>query len=248
MCVLALAWRASARWRLVMAGNRDERHDRPAAPLARWKQPDHLVAGRDLQSGGTWLGVSDHGRFAVVTNLPAERPPEPGAPSRGELVSDCLLGRMGAGPSDLARLSRFSPFNLIAVNKDQAWFLSNRPKPTRKALAPGLYGLSNAGLDEPWPKTLRLKAGVESWLGSRSAPIDSLLDILADEQSGIPDWHRSERDSAGSPIFIRNPVYGTRCSTVVAIDQDGEGLIVERSFDSNGERSGEAEVRFSWPR
>src|SRR3546814_7425922 len=88
MCVLAFAWRAHPHWPLIAAGNRDELHARPAQPLARWDRPDHLLAGRDLQSGGTWLGVSEQGRFAVVTNLRGYGAPEPGRASRGALVTD----------------------------------------------------------------------------------------------------------------------------------------------------------------
>src|SRR5690606_4763458 len=115
MCVLAFAWCPHPRWRLVMAGNRDELHARPAQPLERWERPDHLLAGRDLQSGGTWLGVSEQegGRFAVVTNLRGHGPSEPGRASRGALVTGLLTGEgRYADPPDAA-LSDFNPFNLI---------------------------------------------------------------------------------------------------------------------------------------
>src|SRR5574338_934087 len=117
MCVLAFAWRAHPRWLLVAAGNRDELHARHAQPLARWDQPDHLLAGRDTQSGGTWLGVSEQGRFAVVTNLRGYGAPEPDRPSRGVLVTD-LRSRKGlyADPRD-AELSDFNPFNLIVADR-----------------------------------------------------------------------------------------------------------------------------------
>src|ERR1700754_2725628 len=97
MCILAFAWQAHPRWHLVLAGNRDERHDRPAAPLARWEAPADLIAGRDLKSGGTWLGVSEKGRLAVVTNLRGHGGPDPAKVSRGALVADLLAGEGAYG-------------------------------------------------------------------------------------------------------------------------------------------------------
>src|ERR1700722_11553675 len=126
MCVLAFAWCAHPRWQLVMAGNRDELHARPAQPLARWDAPDDLLAGKDLQSGGTWLGISEQGRFAVITNLRGFGLPEAGRPSRGILVQQFLSAEGAyAHPSD-TDLMASNPFNLITVARGEATFLSNR--------------------------------------------------------------------------------------------------------------------------
>lgn len=253
MCVLALAWRSHPRWRLVMAGNRDELHARPSAPLARWERPDHLLAGKDLQSGGSWLGVSEQGRFAVVTNLRGHGAPEPGRASRGALVTDMLSGEGRYADPGAAQLSDFNPFNLIVADRDEARFLSNRPEIIRSALAPGLYGLSNGALDEPWPKTMRLKEILLGWVVADAFRPEELLDGLREET--LPDVGLSPtgpsdipQEPALSPIFIRNPVYGTRCSTVVAIDDQGRGLIVERRYGPAGEATGETALSFSWPR
>src|SRR5438093_10047665 len=120
MCILALAWQAHPRWHLVVAGNRDELHARPSAPLARWDQPEHVIAGRDLKSGGTWLGVSEQGRMAVVTNLRGYGNPEPDRASRGALVTDVLSGDGRYADPSGAKLSDFNPFNLILVDRAQA--------------------------------------------------------------------------------------------------------------------------------
>jgi len=251
MCVLAFAWRAHPRWHLVVAGNRDELHARPATPLARWDRPDHLLAGRDLQSGGTWLGVSEQGRFAVVTNLRGYGVPEPGRPSRGDLVTDWLAGNARDDRLGEADLSNFNPFNLIVADREQAHFLSNRPENVRSLLAPGIYGLSNGALDEPWPKTIRLKETLLEWIvGSAKRP-EVLLDDLREESLpgvGIPSAVPSDvpQEPPLSPIFIRNPVYGTRCSTVVAVDDRGQGVIVERRYTPAGEAAGETALSFSW--
>jgi uncharacterized protein with NRDE domain len=252
VCVLAFAWCAHPGWRLVVAGNRDELHARPAAPLARWDQPGHLLAGRDLQSGGSWLGVSEQGRFAVVTNLRGYGTPEPDRVTRGALVTGALSGEGRYADPCGARLSDFNPFNLIVADRERAYFLSNRPKNIQSLLAPGIYGLSNGGLDEPWPKTLRLKEMLLEWIIRATAPPEALLDDLREDRlpgvgirSDVPSDVPQEPPL--SPIFIKNPVYGTRCSTVVAIDDEGRGVIIERRYDPSGGETGETALSFSWP-
>ena len=252
MCVLAFAWRAHPRWRLVLAGNRDELHARPATPLARWGEPSHVVAGMDLQSGGTWLGVSEQGRLAVVTNLRGHGSVAPDKVSRGALVNGMLSGD---GPwSDAAHtdLSRFNPFNLIVADVEHARFFSNQPAVVRSTLTPGIYGLSNGALDEPWPKTVLLKSRLLEWVMNGDTRHETLLDDLRDEtlpDVGIPAPLPSDvpLEPKDSPIFIRHPVYGTRCSTVVTIDERGQGIITERRYSPAGNASGETTVRFSWP-
>ena len=252
MCVLAFAWRAHPRWPLIVAGNRDELHDRPAAPLARWPDPHPIIAGRDLRSGGTWLGVSEAGRFAVVTNLRGFGAPEPGHMSRGALVTDMLAGEGDAASPARAGLAGYNPFNLIVADPKAAWFMTNRPEPARSMLAPGVYGLSNGRLDEPWPKTLRLKSVLLDWIVGAADGPERLLDPLGERvlpDVGLRAAAPSDvpQEPALSPIFILNPVYGTRCSTVVAIDDQGRGLIVERRYAPDGTATGETALDFSWP-
>ncbi len=252
MCVLAIAWEAHPRWRLIVAGNRDELHARPSAPLARWENPPHVIAGRDLQSGGTWLGISEAGRFAVVTNLRGHGLPESGRASRGALVADLLAGEGAYADPDETDLAAFNPFNLLFADRTALRFLSNRPTDLRCALGQGVYGLSNGALDEPWPKTVQLKGALLAWLVSDAARPERLLDALREEtlsDTGLMPSVPSDvpQEPPRSPVFIRNPVYGTRCSTVVAIGVDGAGLIVERRFGADGGAVGETALRFSWP-
>lgn len=249
MCVLSFAWKAHPRWRLVMAGNRDELHARPAAPLARWEGPGDIIAGRDLLSGGTWAGVSEQGRFVVVTNLGGYGPPDPTRQSRGALVQDMLSGEGRYPAAGETELDDFNPFNLITAEGDRALFWSNRPAPLQRPLAPGVYGLSNGALDEPWPKTERLKTILSDWLAGPATRPQDLLDGLQEDHlvdTPIPTpgvaFH-----PAGSPIFIRNALYGTRCGTVVAIAEDGQGLIAERRFDAASAVTGETVLEFAWP-
>ena len=252
MCVAAVAWAAHPRWRLVAIGNRDEFHARPASPLARWEGPGGIIAGRDLQSGGTWLGVSQTGRFALVTNLRGHGMPDPDMASRGALVTDQLAGAGSYGDPATAALKDFNPFNLIVADARDARFLSNRPEDIRTALAHGIYGLSNGMLDEPWPKTLQLKAALLDWLAAGDGRFEPLFEALASETRsdiGIHPAQPSEisQEAAETPVFIRHRVYGTRCSTVVAIAQDGAGRIVERRFDAGGAPAGETAFDFLWP-
>lgn len=232
MCVVSVAWRAHPVWQLVVAGNRDEYHARASAALGRWDDAPDIIAGRDLVSGGSWMGVSETGRFAVVTNIRDADGPDPAKQSRGALVSDWLAAE--ALPEEL---QAFNPFNLFVISADGAAYLSNRPTPLNRPLASGIHGLSNAIPDEHWPRKDRLNAAMADWLGKAADASETLLDLLSDD--GLPD-----RDA--HPIFIRSPVYGTRCSTVVAVDNAGKGRIIERRFDADGNATGETSISFDW--
>ena len=252
MCVLAFAWRAHPDWPLVLAGNRDELHARPSTPLARWVGAPQVLGGRDLVGGGTWLGISEQGRLAVVTNLRGFGPPQPDAPSRGRLARDFLAGEGPYARFSAADLAAFNPINLIVADAGGARFYSNRPAAAVRDLAPGVYGLSNGDLDAPWPKTLRLKAALAGWLGGAGHDPEKLLDALADEtrpsDGDLPSTGLDlERERLVSPIFIRNEQYGTRCSTVVRIGAAGGGEILERRFEPGGAAQGETALKFAWP-
>jgi uncharacterized protein with NRDE domain len=252
MCVAAFAWQAHSRWRLVAIGNRDEYHARPAAALARWQEGSGIIAGRDLQSGGTWLGISEAGRFALVTNLRGYGEPQPDRASRGALVTDLLTGEGCYADPAGAALMDFNPFNLILADREQASFLSNRPEELRTLLAHGIYGLSNGTLDEPWPKVLQLKAALLDWLNGEAEDFAPLFAALRNERIadvGVPPREPSDVpiEAAETPVFINGPIYGTRCSTVVAIDHAGGGTIVEQRFSPQGETTGESFITFRWP-
>lgn len=249
MCVAAFAWQAHPRWRLVAIGNRDEFHERPAAPLAAWDDGSGIIAGRDLRSGGTWMGVTASGRFALVTNLRGYGGPEPDRASRGALVSGLLTASGPYADPDSATLGDFNPFNLLLADGESARFLSNRPDAVRAALTHGIYGLSNGTLDQPWPKTLQLKGALLDWLNGPADSFQPLLAALRDERVeaiGLPAREPSDiaLEPAETPVFINNPVYGTRCSTVIAIDQAGHGTIIERRFAASTEATGDTVLTF----
>ncbi|WP_296679292.1 NRDE family protein [Novosphingobium sp.] len=233
MCVAAIAWAAHPAWRLVAIGNRDEYHQRPTAPLARWDDAP-ILGGRDLQAGGTWLGVSE-GRFGLVTNLRVSGYPRADLTSRGALVSDWLQAREPDG------IAGMNPFNLWLADTDRLRFVSNHPDIHHVELAHGIHGLSNGARGDRWFKTARLEAALENWLASDHDPAD-LFAALADpvSQSGDPE-------DAFSSVFIRHPDYGTRCSTVVLIGRDGTGWISERRFGADGAATGDTALDFTWP-
>lgn len=251
MCLLALAWKTHPRWRLVLAGNRDEFHARPSAALAHWDDAPSVLAGRDLQSGGTWAGVDAHGRLAVVTNVRDPALLIPGAPSRGQLAAGYLGGTDGAthrATSLLAAAEVFAPFNLVLADDAHCEYVSNYPIPRRVALAPGVHGLSNGDLDEPWPKTVALKTRLAAWIVAAEEDVSPLWQALADESPApddrLPDTGVGlERERMLSPAFIRHPHYGTRACTLVAVDHDGHGWISERRFGADGVFEGETTLR-----
>ena len=232
MCVAAIAWQADPRWKLVVIGNRDEYHARPAAPLAHWPESP-VIAGRDLQAGGTWLGVSSSG-FGLVTNLRVAGYPKPDMASRGRLITDWLEG---TSPNGIAAMN---PFNLWLAGPESLRFVTNYPDPHEVELEPGIHGLSNGARGDRWFKTARLEDALASWLADDS-PATALFDALAD---GTPE--SVDPEDAFSSVFIRNATYGTRCSTVVLVDAAGNGHISERRFDPQGECIGETALEFAW--
>lgn len=254
MCIVAFAWRAHPRWKLVVIGNRDELHGRPAAGLHRWEDSSRVLGGKDLTAGGTWLGISEEGRFAVVTNVANGSHADPKMASRGKLLKDYLTGDGHFADLSTIDPAAFNPFNLIAVDEEQARLLSNHPVPTDRPLDPGFYGLSNGPISNPWPKSHHLVARLQDQLDNDDQNLRSLLDELQDEQrfeqngGTIENGNSSDADTyRSSPVFIRNSVYGTRCSTIVAIKEEGEGFVKERSYDPGGHVTKEIELTFRWP-
>jgi uncharacterized protein with NRDE domain len=232
MCVVAVAFETHPKYRLILAANRDEFHERPSAPLARWDGTDaHIIAGRDLQSGGTWLGVSGQGRIAVVTNIRTGNLPDPDKASRGALVTDYLRdGSLAA----LDQLDRFNPVSLIAIGPEGATLIANRPQPMIKALTPGIHGLSNGEPHANWPRKDRLMQAFGECLSGNDDLPEALFALLASE-------------SIDDSIFIRDKVYGTRCSTVVLVGRDGASQIIERCFAPEGIARGTTALPFDIP-
>ncbi|MDX1368926.1 NRDE family protein [Pseudomonas sp.] len=244
MCLIVFAWRPGHDLPLVMAANRDEFYARPSLPLAEWDDAPGLYAGRDLEAGGTWLGIGPHARFAALTNIRDPRQPPRGR-SRGELPVQFLCGSLGpeAFLRDLAqRAGDYSGFNLLLGDREQLWLLNSRTGMPEQLTA-GLYGLSNAYLDTPWPKVEKGKALLGECLAAPQIP--SLLDLLHDgqqvEDARLPDTGVGlNTERVLSSIFIATHSYGTRASTVLLVNANGSSTLVERSYGPFGAHLNEA--------
>lgn len=249
MCLALLAIGAHPRYALVVAANRDEFHARAAAPAHWWDEG--WLAGRDLAAGGTWLGVTRTGRWALITNVREPERHDPAAPSRGALVPRLLGDTAPVAEciaSALRAATRHNGFNLLAGHATAAHWASNRRVESR-ALAPGVYGLSNASLDTPWPKVNRTKATFAAWCASGDAGFELLFTML-DDRTIAADHELPatgiglEKERLLSAPFIVSAEYGTRCSTVLAIGHDGEARFTERAFDAAGRPTGTVDERF----
>lgn len=229
MCVVALAWQVHADWPLILVGNRDEFHGRPSAALAAWSDSSGIIAGRDLQAGGTWLGAHPpSGRIVVVTNVRGALP-DPTKESRGALVVDMLRGDGRFADPAEDDLDRFNAFNLFAVGEGEARLLSNRPQPQIVSLSPGFHALANEPVDSPCPRAERLRAALSAVVDARADP-EGLLDTLT-----------AEGDPA---LFLRGDVYGTRASTLVAVAADGTAKMIERRYEAGGRPVGTTALQF----
>lgn len=250
MCLILLAWQAHPRWRLLVAANRDERHDRASSPAQWWDDRPGLFAGRDLVAGGSWLGITRSGRFAALTNHRDLRRPQRSAESRGALVREFLDGTMA--PLDyLAEVERerhrWLPFNLLVGDGTMLANLSTEAAQGQRMqhLAPGLHGISNSILEAPWPKVRKGLAALAAVVAAPAAadPAPALFQALADRSVApddeLPDTGLPlERERAISAAMIIDPVYGTRCATVLAMAHDGSWRCQERSFDAAGATTG----------
>jgi uncharacterized protein with NRDE domain len=252
MCLLLLAVQKHPDYKLVLAANRDEYYDRPTAPAAFWDETSHLLAGKDLRAGGTWLGITKQGRIAAITNYRDPATIKTNAPSRGKLVSGFLLGQESPKHflEGLAQeKDRYNGFNLIIGENDQLYWFSNRGEEARK-LSPGVYGLSNRLLDTPWPKVTRSKDVMARLISGQKNPSqDKLFHMLWDRTVAGGDqlpntgvgmaWERIL-----SPIFITSPTYGTRSSTIILIDRHNVVTFTEKTFNSDPEHATSVEYNF----
>jgi len=250
MCLILVAWRVHPDYPLVVAANRDEFFARPAAEAAWWKDAKDVFAGRDLEAGGTWLGLSRNGRFAGLTNFRDPPRNRNDAPSRGALVADFLTGNESTAAA-LARLQtqgpRYNAFNLFVSDGDSLGIYESASGSAR-ILEPGIYALSNHLLDTPWPKVTAGKSRLARAL--RALPDDTPLRELLRDDRPAPDaalprtgvslaWERML-----SSAFIRAPGYGTRCSTVITRDRYGWMHVTESTWNDVGLESGRVVERF----
>lgn len=250
MCLVVFAWRPESRQPLLLLANRDEVHARPSAALAQWSDRPEIYAGRDLEAGGTWLGITEQGRFATLTNIRDMSLPL-GAQSRGALVTDYLASQNTpqAYLQEVAsQVNQYSGFNLLVGDRQSIWYLSStEPRPTR--LTEGVYALCNASLDTPWPKLVRIRSTFAENIDATDQALFALMqnELRADDDQ-LPDTGVGlAMERMLSSIFIRGDRYGTRATSLLRSFADGTISLVERSYAANGHYLGQAQIELSVP-
>lgn len=247
MCLILFAHQACQDYPLLVAANRDEFHARPTAAATFWEDQPQVFAGRDLQAGGTWLGVDRSGRFAAITNFRDPANTGPAARSRGELTANYLSGSQSAEEylRAIATIAnQYAGFNLLLGEGEALWYFTNSAAGAQpQRLQPGIYGLSNARLDTPWPKVVagkqRLRrelATTPSHQGLARAVSSRELASNAQLQDQALD---GEMERLLSAQFIVSPHYGTRATTTLIKDASGTIRCREVSFSPAGDATGE---------
>jgi uncharacterized protein with NRDE domain len=254
MCLIAFAWQTDPERPLVLIANRDEFHERPAAPLAFWSDAPEIAAGRDLREHGTWIGLSRRGRMAAVTNAREASDMQKRPRSRGALTTEFLLGTHSAAEhaeSLSADAAQYGGYNLLLWDGRELVYASNRPSANWHRVEPGVHGLSNAQLDTPWPKVRWAHRELDAWMHDGAAANSGALlaamttrDIAADAE--LPDTGVGiETERLLAPPFIYRPGYGTRCTTWLQVDRNGNAQIRERRYDDQAQPAGDSELSFS---
>jgi uncharacterized protein with NRDE domain len=237
MCLIAFAYQQHPRYPLIVIANRDEFYERPTEQAHWWENEPGLLAGKDVLAGGSWMGVGRNGRFAALTNYREPQNIKQHAPTRGLLVTDYILGNAPTEQylNDIQENGQaYNGFNLLTGGPEELWWYSNRGKQPQK-LEPGIYGVSNALLDSPWPKLVHLKEKLAKLLESDTFSHEKALDALVDKtiapdpelpKTGVPlEWERRL-----SAMYIEMEKYGTRCSTVLTFEKKGQVRFTEHSY------------------
>jgi uncharacterized protein with NRDE domain len=239
MCLILLALNYHPKYKMIIATNRDEFYNRKTAPAEFWKDHPDVLAGRDLEAMGTWLGVTRTGRLAMLTNFRDPKNINPAAPSRGKLVSDFLVngGDAQIYVNEVSRNGKaYNGFNLITGTVDELWYYSNYGREAQQ-ITDGLHGLSNHLLDTPWPKVVRGKEKLAAHLLMPEPEVETFFKVLYDEDvapdntlpnTGLP----LEHERALSSMFIKTNGYGSRCTTVIMVDRANNVFFSERVYNT----------------
>ncbi len=240
MCLILFSYKNHSRYKLILASNRDEFYNRPTRQLELWDNntSETILAGQDEKDKGTWLGVTPSGKFSGITNFRSMKSIKHQAPSRGLLVSNYLTGN--ESPKEYLETvmesgSLYNGFNLLVGDVNSMYYYSNMEKEILE-IKPGVYGLSNAFLDTPWPKIRKGKSEFDKILSDGDAlDEESVFSLLADKkfppENELPDTGvGSEWERILSPLFIESDIYGTRTSTIITIDNNSEIIVAEKTF------------------
>ena len=237
MCLIVFANNVHPKYKLIFAANRDEFYNRPSEQADYWTEHPDLLAGKDLQAGGTWMGITKQGKFAAITNFRDLKNQRTDTPSRGNLTLDFLTSDIS--PDEYFNklkptLNNFNGFNLLLGSVDELFYFSNKTEGLQK-LEVGIHGISNALLDTPWPKVERSKRHLQSLIQQEDINAWEVIAILKDsliaKDEELPDTGAGlDLERMLSPVFIKSEKYGTRCSSVVMVDSDNNVKFVEKFF------------------
>ena len=251
MCLIVFANNVHPNYKLIFAANRDEFYNRPSEQAEYWNDHPNLLAGKDLQAGGTWLGITKEGRFSAITNFRDLKNHRNDAPSRGNLTLNFLINE--ETPEAYFKklkptLNDFNGFNLLFGTVDELYYFSNKSNGLQK-IKPGIHGISNAILDTPWPKVEKSKRQLQNLIRREDIHPWKVLNILDDTSPAkdveLPDTGVGlELERILSPIFIKSEKYGTRSSTVVMVDKNNKVSFVEKTYFANTGRFSNKEFNF----
>ena len=240
MCLILFSYKTHPKYKLIVAANRDEFYERKTSPADFWDDHPQVLAGRDLEAMGTWMGINKNGRISMLTNYRDLANLKPHAPTRGHLVSNFLITE--ASPDDYLTAidplaSKYNDYNLLLGSIDDLWYYSNRQR-KKIMLGSGIYGLSNHLLDTSWPKVVLGKKRLQEIMREDVVTEGDLLDMLYMEMKApdeeLPDTGVGiEMERMLSPMFIKSSKYGTRCSTVLIISNENEVTFAERTYDTS---------------
>jgi uncharacterized protein with NRDE domain len=238
MCLIFFSVNNHPKYKLILAGNRDEFYNRKTSAADFWKDQPNILGGRDLEAGGTWMGITRKGKISFITNYRDPLNINSAAPSRGHLVSDYLEN--DKSPSSYikeveSKAKLYNGFNLVVGDVDSLWYFSNYgPSPLK--IDSGYYGLSNHLLETPWPKVIHGKEKLKPFLNASVINNNDLFTALYDSERAADDRLPNtgiglERERALSSIFIKSPDYGSRCSTIILVDHSNHVIFSERIYD-----------------
>lgn len=239
MCLILLSNNHHPIYKLVVAANRDEFYQRPTQQADYWEEDPAILGGRDKEAGGTWMGINRKGRISMLTNYRDLSNIKQDAPSRGHLVSEFL--KNGQPASDyLHQLEstgkEYNGYNIICGDIDNLYYYGNYQQGVH-LIPGGVHGLSNALLDTAWPKVEKGKKELSAILDTDKIDPESIFDLLYDDRMApgnqLPGTGVGlEMEKMLSPIFIKSPDYGSRCSTVLLVDQTGQVFFAERTYNT----------------
>ncbi|MDD2734107.1 MAG: NRDE family protein [Desulfuromonadaceae bacterium] len=252
MCLIVFAYKCHPDYQMILGANRDEFRDRPTESAGFWLSAPYLVAGRDMQAGGTWMGLTTTGKFAAITNYRDPRKQAKDQPSRGKLVSDYLQGASLTPEEYQATLNRdgqkYDGFNFLYGTLDKLYYFTNRGG-SSGPVSFGIHGLSNHLLDSHWPKVTIAKSRMETIVQNGNVDSEQIFAALSDPvpfaDNLLPDTGVGlERERMLSPLYIENKEYGTRSSTVILVDRKGYTTFIERVFDHSSGTSSTQNFNF----